>query len=849
MGERLPVYEVEAELVAGLRECPRAVLVAPTGSGKSTQVPGMLLDQGLVAAGERIIVLQPRRLPARMLARRVAQERGGRLGDEVGYSIRFDSQTSGATRIEYVTEGLLLRRMLSDPRLPGVGAILFDEFHERHLEGDLALARALQIQRSARPELKLLVMSATLDAAPIADYLAPCPVHQSEGRQYPVEVRYSGGGPVAEKPIWEQAAYRFRGLAREGLAGDVLIFMPGAYEIRKTIEALEGCPEARGYRLLPLHGELPPEQQDAAVSAGGEPRIVVSTNVAETSLTLEGVRVVIDGGLARVNRHDPRRGINSLLIEPISRQSADQRAGRAGRTAPGICQRLWTEREHERREARLSPEVARVDLSEAVLTLKAGGIDDLDAFPWFERPPETALKPALALLRNLGALDRSGGLTDTGRRMAAFPAHPRYARFFLAASDFGCLRPALLVAAFAQGRSLLQPLHDKSRAREREELLLDAAAETSDFYLLLRAFALARSRQFDPRFCKGWGIHGQAARQAERAAGQFARVARAQGLDPEAEPTDDPEALRKAVLIAFSDHLARRRDRATLRCEMVQGRNAELRHDSAVQDAPLLVAAEIEERSKRGEVVTLLGLATAVEEDWLEALFPEDYEERAEVYWQKGQKRVLARRVRRFRDLELAAEESGEPPEQAAAELLAGEILAGNVELRTWTPAVEQFIRRVNLIAERRPDYAIAPIDDTARRLLLEEICLGARSQRQVQDAPVMPALKNWLSPEQLSEVERLAPETWLLPNRKKPAKLRYEADGSVVLASKLQDFYDVPGDSLRICEGEIPLKIELLAPNQRPCQVTDDLDRFWQTSYEMVKKDLKGRYPKHEWR
>ena len=382
MNERLPIYDIEKEIVAALGTTRRLILQSPTASGKSTQVPQMLRNHGLLEGG-RAVILQPRRLAARLLASRVAEELGVELGREVGYQVRFENVTSAATQIKFETEGILLRQMIQDPSLAGIRALIFDEFHERHLYGDITLARALEIQETSRPDLLLIVMSATLDAGALEKYLKPCVVLASAGRTYPVSVDYlpkrvGTTGP----PIWELAADAFSASARDG--GDVLIFMPGGYEIQRTLEALRQRPQAKGYLLLPLYGELAPKDQDAAVMRYGQPKVVVATNVAETSITIDGVRLVIDGGLARIPRYDPNRGINTLLVERSSQASAEQRAGRAGRTAPGRCIRLWSRAEHDERQIRDLPEIRRLDLSEVVLTLKASGVEDLRKFRWLE---------------------------------------------------------------------------------------------------------------------------------------------------------------------------------------------------------------------------------------------------------------------------------------------------------------------------------------------------------------------------------------------------------------------------------------------------------------------------------
>ena len=443
MTERLPIYEIENDLVALLAATKRLVLQAPTGSGKSTQVPQMLLRHGLLGDGQ-VVILQPRRLAARLLAARVARELGVELGREVGYQVRFENITSRATRIKFETEGILLRQLIQDENLSGVAAVIFDEFHERHLYGDITLARVLDIQEQRRPDLLIAVMSATLNAGELENYLnqvgrsvpgrlrrttdrAPyqCSVLRSEGRTFPVEIEYLphrlGANPP---PPWELAADAFSRFIRSGGKGDVLVFMPGGFEISQTIEALRNTPAARGYLVLPLHGELSPRDQDAAVARYDQPKVIVSTNVAETSITIDGVRLVIDSGLARIPRYDANRGINVLLVEKISQASSDQRAGRAGRTGPGSCLRLWSRSEHDERAPQQLPEIRRLDLAEVVLTLKAAGVEDLLKFRWLEAPSEIALHHAEELLVDLGALrSRRRAEADSTRFSTRPPPH------------------------------------------------------------------------------------------------------------------------------------------------------------------------------------------------------------------------------------------------------------------------------------------------------------------------------------------------------------------------------------------------------------------------------------------
>ncbi len=855
----LPIYELEDRILAAVKGPGRLIVSAPTGSGKSTQVPQMLLNHGLLGAGE-VVVLQPRRLAARMLAKRVAEEVGTKLGDVVGYQIRLDSRVSKATRIRFVTEGILLRQMSFDQSLRGISAIIFDEFHERHLYGDISLARALQIQQSTRPDLKIIVMSATLDAALLKNYLAPCEVLTSQGRTFPVNIEYlSKAVDFEHDPVWVVATRECERIAANS-TGDILVFMPGAFEISRTVQDVQGSHALRGFVCYPLHGELPPEQQDRAVARYDTRKIIVSTNVAETSLTIDGVMAVVDCGLARVARYDPHRGINTLLIEKISVASSDQRAGRAGRTAPGVCVRLWTEREHEKRPLQELPEVKRLDLAEVVLTLKAAGIDDIYNFPWLEKPEPKALDRAETLLEDLGALggrhaprddspraERTDHLTITelGRRMLRFPMHPRYARMFLAAHDYGCVRSVALMAALTQGRNFLLRNVDKRTAEARDDLF--GEEHESDFFLLMRAWRYADKAGYNPDACRRLGIHIQGVRAVGPLFEQFLEIAQAEKLDI-TEKRIDGVAVRKCVLVGFSDHLARRLDKGTLRCELVHKRRGVLARESGIDQAPLLVAAEITEIESRGEVNVLLNLCTAIEEPWLKELFPEDFVDTGGVIYDETAKRVLARKERRFRDLVLESKQTAEEPaEGEAAALLAREVLAGRIVLSEWNEAVEQWIIRVNCLAKWWPELEVNPITYADRATLIEQICYGSYGARELKDKSVMPVLRDWLLAEQLAVLDEYLPERLVMANGRN-ARLTYTKDGPPVLSARIQELYGV-NSKFTLGHGRVAVKIEVLAPNQRPIQVTDDLSNFWKEQYPKIKTELSRRYPRHEWR
>lgn len=839
MSAALPIYDLDEEIVAALKHGNRLVLQAPTGSGKSTQVPQILLDGGLLEKG-RCVILQPRRLAARMLAARVATERSARLGGEVGYQIRLDNVSSRETKILFVTEGILLRQMLADPHLRDISTLVFDEFHERHLHGDITLARALDLQETVRPDLKIVVMSATLDGAELQKYLSPAEVLTSEGRMFPVEISHLPHDPK-EDPVWETAADAVSEHF-DDTDGDVLVFMPGAYEIQRTIREIQARLGGR-CAVLPLHGELPASEQDRAVNRSQGRKVIVSTNVAETSLTIDGVTLVIDSGLARMARYDPNRGINTLLIEKISAASAAQRAGRAGRTAPGRCVRLWTERDHQRRALRELPEIKRLDLAETLLSLKAAGVGDLAAFRWIDPPEAQALQRAETLLRDLGALESTGAITDIGLRMLNFPVHPRYARMFIAAGELGCVRAAALIAALTQTRSILLKV-DKKTEDQRAEIF---SGGTSDFLVLMRVFEWARSKDFRMNECRTLGIHADSARQVAKLFEQFLDIAHGEALLLEDEPPPDAD-IAKCILAGFADQVAVRRSTGTLVCDIVHGRRGLLSRQSVASGGQLIVAAEIAEIEGRdGDARVLLNLATEIEESWLREMFPHDFSERADHFFDKSQNRVVVRREKIFRDLVLECRDRDAEPGPAASACLADQVLAGALRLNGWDDAVEQWMHRVNFLCRLCPEQNLPSMGDDERHHIILLVCDGAVCYRDIKDAPVLPHARSLLTWEQQQFVDKLAPERIELPGGRR-AKVTYAKEADPFLSARIQDFYGVEND-IKIALGRHALTLHILAPSHRPVQVTRSLKSFWSETYPGLKQQLQRQYPKHEWR
>lgn len=838
----LPVDALREEIVAALGTSSRLVLEAPTGSGKSTRVPGMILDAGLAGAGE-VVVLQPRRLAARLLARRVAQERGGELGGEVGYAVRFERALSRQTRIRFVTDGVLLRELGGNPTLRGVGAVVLDEFHERHLDAELGLALLRRLQERARPDLKLVLMSATLDGAELATALEPCARVRSEGRSFPVAIHWQEARPR------EELAGQVARAAREALAaepdGHLLVFLPGTHEIRKAGEALRRL--GVGKRAIhELHGAASVAQQDAATAPGGPPRIILATNVAETSITIDGVTAVIDSGLARESAYDPRRGVETLLVRPISRASADQRAGRAGRTAPGRCWRLWSQAEHSRRAGSQAPELLRSELADAWLALRAGGVHrPLAELPWLVAPPPEAVKRAEDLLAALELVEPDGRLTPRGSAAARLGLPPREAVLLLEGAREGVLEMAADAAALWQGRPLLKNL---------EPLALPG--DDSDLQPLLRALAEARAVNFDRARldARGTEIHAAAAREADRLArtlvSRMRRLGGERGTAGEGEDGAEAEVaaergLERSLLAAFADRLAVPARAGSKAWIVAGGRRAVLDGATVLRKPELVVAGELIEIGGR-ELELKLGLLTEVRRGDLDAVFPGELRQERATVWDAGQRRAVGVRRTVFRDLVLEEKGGGEPDPREASALLAAQIVGGRERLPLWNEKVERWLARLALVRQYAAEHDWPEWDEEQRALVVEELAEGETTLRGLQQREVLPVLAEWLGPQRTHLLERLAPDEVKLDNGRK-VRVRYAQDEPPTVAVLMRHLFGARRTPT-VVDGRLPLRVEVLAPNQRPQQVTSDLEGFWERHWPGLRAELSRRYPKHPW-
>ncbi|MFM8735471.1 MAG: ATP-dependent helicase HrpB [Pirellulales bacterium] len=828
----LPVAAVLPEAVAAART-GAAVVVAPPGSGKTMLVPAALLDD--LPAPARVILLQPRRLAARAVARTIARLRGSPLGGEVGYQVRFESCVGRDTRLVVETTGIMLRRLVADLELASIGAVVLDEFHERSLEMDLILGLLVRLRETLRPDLRVVVMSATLDAAPVAALLGrggACPVIAAQGRVYPVETRYLRHGD--QRDLLDRVTAAVPEAVR-ATSGHVLVFLPGVGEILRCQREIAPPLERQGIAVLPLYGDLPPDQQDRVLADDGGRKVILATNVAETSLTIPGVTAVVDSGLARQSHVSHATGLPRLELVPISRASADQRAGRAGRTAPGTCWRLWDESVHQRRPPTDLPEAVRGDLTGPLLQLLALG-EERD-FPWLDPPPAEALANARALLMRLGAIAPTGNARDLvtalGHDLLALPAHPRLARLLLAGARHGVLREASIAAALLSERD---PFRTPRGGGPRDRHLVRTRSDIVDRVAALQAFHAGvpiGDPALEPHPGGGQGVL--------RVAEQLHRLVDAP-LAPRA--ADPAAALMLALLEAFPDRLARLRPGTADRATLVGGRGVKL-DSSRVRNEPLFLAIDLDDSSGEAGV----RLASAVERAWLdlEPLAEANLTTREELVFHPSRRQVEARRRTCWMDLVIDEAPASISDESAAADLLAREAAR---QLDRLLPgddtAAGAFLARVRWLADASPNLGMPRLHLADLERLLPEVCRGLRSLDEVTSADWLSRVQAMVGYERLAEIDRLAPTHVELPNGKRH-RLAYPPSGPPVLAVRIQELFGV-AETPRVAGGRVALLLHLLGPNHRPQQITSDLAGFWKTTYPSVQKELRRRYPKHAW-
>jgi ATP-dependent helicase HrpB len=807
----LPIDAVLDELSHILEKHDSAVLVAPPGAGKTTRVPLTLLDEPWTK-GKRIIVLEPRRIAARAAAERMAKTIGERAGETVGYRVRFGSKVSRRTRIEVVTEGIFSRQILDDPELSDVAAVLFDEFHERSLDADLGLALARDAQTGLREDLRILVMSATLDGARVAKLLGDAPVVESQGRAFPVETRYLGR--KADVPLERQMADAIaNGLRAE--SGSVLAFLPGAAEIRRTQSFLEERVKEANTEIVPLFGALDASVQDRAIAPApkGRRKVVLATSIAETSLTIEGVRIVVDSGLARVPRYEPDIALTRLETVRASRAAVDQRRGRAGRTEPGICYRLWDEPQTASLPAFTQPEILSADLSSLVLDLAQWGVNDPATMAFLDHPPAPALKEAKSLLHELGALDADGRITAEGKRLRALALPPRLARMIVDAQDFGAAEAAAEIAAVLTERGL-----------GGDSVDLDTRLD---------------------QFCRDRSQRATSARElARRWASQVASSPSPPASRGERSPAKT-DGLSTGVMLAFAypDRVARNRGNGSF--VLANGRGAAVEQTSALARAPYIAVGELSGTASSGRIL----LAAPISQEEIEAHFADHIETSDEISFDRAALALRARRRKMLHAITLSEQPLALKPSAETALILADGLIAGGLDSLPWSKSAKQWCDRVmflrkaegegwpdlsdDALRSRREDWLVPALHD---KTALKDLSAG-----ELSDALMV--LLPW---DLRARLDREAPTHFEAPTGSMLA-IDYQAEQGPTIAVRLQEMFGLNAHPA-IAKGRVPLVLELLSPAHRPVQVTRDLPGFWRGSYAAVRADLRGRYPRHSW-
>lgn len=819
----LPIDDVLPSIRLALGDGPNALLTAPPGAGKTTRVPPALLDEPWLN-GKKLLVLEPRRLAARAAAHRMAEERHEQVGDTVGYRIRLETAIGPRTRIEVVTEGVLTRLLHQDPSLDSYGMVLFDEFHERSLQADVGLALCLEAQRIFRPDLRLLVMSATLDCGPVGELLGRAPLITCEGRMFPVETRY------LDQPLTGRVDLTVTQLIKRSLIqdhGSLLVFLPGMADIRRVERMLLDAKLGSSIVIAPLHGELPQDMQDAAIrpAAPGLRKIVLATSIAETSLTIDGIRVVIDAGWLRTPRFDPRSGLTRLNTIRVAKDSAEQRRGRAGRLEPGICYRVWTEKEQRALTAHRPPEILEADLAPLMLDLAQWGARDPSELSWLTPPPPGAIAQSKELLTRLGALSSEGRLTDHGRSMAELPLHPRLAHMLIRAVPLGLAHLACDVAALLSERDILHGPREWQNAdlRIRMDILLGQHNST------------------------GLTVNRAAIERVKRTAHLWRRQLRTPSMKTENSGQDRSQAVGLLLALAYPDRIAQRQPGDDGRYRLVNGRGARFMRPDPIAGESFLVIADLD----GGDMWAGINLAAPITREEIESLYRDKLLVEESVTWDDTSGAVRASSRRKLGALILADEPLDIKGNESIVKVLLQGLHKAGLEVLRFSPELQQWRARVMWIRGLEGSNSDWP--DLSEEALLATLetwlgpyVAGITTLDRVKRLDLTTPLQALLTYEQHRRLDRLAPSHITVPSGSR-LRIEYTHSESPVLAVRLQEMFGCK-ETPRVADGKIPLTLHLLSPANRPVQVTKDLGGFWARSYHDVRKELRGRYPKHHW-
>lgn len=828
--ENLPVFREFKEIKKAWDEKTHLILKSPTGSGKSIALPYLLKNSGLV--GGKIFVAQPRRIAARLLCKTLAKMVNWTEGNEVGYQVRFDKKYCKKTQIIYATDGVVFNKLLRLEDLEDIEVLILDEFHERSAFIDLSLALALKIAKTQKRKLRIIVTSATLDIDRLEQFIPDVASVELTGRSFPVEIEHRA--VAKDNPMWRSVAEVIPSLL-DKREGDILIFMDGAYEISRLINTILSSPWSKNLEVRPLYGDLSPEKQDRALMPADRRRIIVSTNIAETSLTIEGIKIVIDCGKAKKMSYDSSRGINALLSEPICRSSADQRAGRAGRLGPGFCLRFWSKAEHVDRIEFDIPEITAIDLSEIYLNLAKFNLK-LEHINLLEPVSSVSIDYAKQKLRNLGAMNDQENLTEHGIEMAQLPINPTWAHALLVAKRNKMESVIALVLAMLEGRPLIQSnsLGDFFPLRNPR----------SDVYCLLLAFEEGARRNFSVPECRKLGIHAGRCREAELLARELSKFI---GISFHLQ-LPDYTSFAKTLLQCFPNQVAQLVSDGRKIYQDYDGRRLHLSNHSVMGSEKFVLPLQTVEKRLKGRIVLEMEWGSGMDESWLREVLGTKMVSSMDIVLDLNSKKVVKRKMERFGNLVLSISESEEISKNERAKAFAKSITDNNIKLKNWNAQVDKLLHRQRFLATKFPDLGIIEMDEETKGLFLEELCENTTSWREIKNLEIYTPLLNCFSAEEREVIDKATPENFDLGNGRHPYSLDYSQKSEVVLRAKLQDLYDV-NTHPTIVYGKYPLVVEILAPNRRPVQRTQDLPGFWKGSYPTIRKDLAGRYPKHEWR